>query len=42
MCNLQVLMWLAEVIGHMKGEIVQLKNNPQTEWVCDPHTKVHS
>jgi len=33
-------MWLAEIIGRMKGEDVKLRNNPLTEWVCDPHTKV--
>jgi hypothetical protein len=35
-------MWLAEVLGHMRGEEVQLKDNPATVWSCDPHTKVSS
>lgn len=34
-------MWLAELLGRERGEEVQLKNAPLTQWVCDPHTKVH-
>ncbi|KAF5336700.1 hypothetical protein D9757_015357 [Collybiopsis confluens] len=35
-----VLMWLAEVLGRMRGHPVFLKNNPETEWVCEPHSQV--
>ncbi|KAF5350938.1 hypothetical protein D9757_014387 [Collybiopsis confluens] len=28
-----VLMWLAEVLGRLRGERVILKNNPETDWV---------
>ena len=35
-------MWLAEVFGRMRGEEVQLQNNPATEWQCDPHMEVSS
>lgn len=33
-------MWLAEVLGRMRGEKVQLQNNPATTWRCDPHAIV--
>ena len=33
-------MWLAEVLGHMKGVNVQFRNNSVTNWQCDPHTEV--
>ncbi|KAF5345844.1 hypothetical protein D9757_014063 [Collybiopsis confluens] len=36
-----VLMWLVEVLGHMRGDTICLSNNPQTDWVFDPHSKVH-
>ncbi|KAF5347364.1 hypothetical protein D9757_015169 [Collybiopsis confluens] len=35
-----VLMWLAEVLGRLRGEPVVLKNNPETDWVCEPHSLV--
>ena len=34
-------MWLTEVLGRMRGEVVQLHDNPATPWQCDPHVKVH-
>ncbi|KAF5348219.1 hypothetical protein D9757_015200 [Collybiopsis confluens] len=34
-----VLMWLTEVLGHMRGDPVCLSNNPQTDWVFDPHAE---
>jgi len=33
-------MWLAEVLSGMRGEEVQLRNDPATLWCCDPHTRV--
>ncbi|KAJ3753474.1 hypothetical protein EV360DRAFT_87753 [Lentinula raphanica] len=36
-----VLMWLTEVLGRIIGEPVVLKNNPQTEWDFDPHSKAN-
>lgn len=33
-------MWLAEVLSCMRGEPLQLKNNPNTEWCFDPHAIV--
>ncbi|KAF5347228.1 hypothetical protein D9757_014573 [Collybiopsis confluens] len=36
-----VLMWLTEVLGRLRGEDVRLSRNPGTEWICDPHCKVH-
>ncbi|KAF5374550.1 hypothetical protein D9757_012410 [Collybiopsis confluens] len=36
-----VIMWLTEVLGRVRGEDVCLSNNPGTDWVCDPHSKVH-
>ncbi|KAF5364876.1 hypothetical protein D9757_013038 [Collybiopsis confluens] len=36
-----VLMWLADVLGRMRGEDIMLKNNPNSDWICDPHFKVH-
>ncbi|KAF5343521.1 hypothetical protein D9757_014939 [Collybiopsis confluens] len=44
-----VLMWLTEVLGHLRGEDVDLKNNSQTDWVffqpnsydCGVHTLWH-
>ncbi|KAF5335612.1 hypothetical protein D9757_015360 [Collybiopsis confluens] len=35
-----VLMWLAEVLGRLRGEPVFLKNDPETEWICEPHSQV--
>ncbi|KAF5349741.1 hypothetical protein D9757_014553 [Collybiopsis confluens] len=35
-----VLMWLAEVLGRLRGEPIVLKNDPETEWVCQPHSVV--
>ncbi|KAJ3966095.1 hypothetical protein EV361DRAFT_954398 [Lentinula raphanica] len=35
-----VLMWVTEILSKMRGEPVCLTNNPQTPWVCDPHSKV--
>ncbi|KAF5364863.1 hypothetical protein D9757_012750 [Collybiopsis confluens] len=35
-----VLMWLAEVLGRLRGEPVFLKNDPDTEWICEPHSLV--
>ncbi|KAJ3831224.1 hypothetical protein F5878DRAFT_667781 [Lentinula raphanica] len=35
-----VLMWLAEILGSIRGEDVCLTNNPLTSWRCDPHSKV--
>ncbi|KAJ3739851.1 hypothetical protein EV360DRAFT_76823, partial [Lentinula raphanica] len=35
-----VLMWLTEILASMRGESVCLTNNPQSTWVCDPHSKV--
>ncbi|KAF5377991.1 hypothetical protein D9757_009836 [Collybiopsis confluens] len=35
-----VLMWLTEVLGRLRGEQVMLKNNPETDWVCEPHSMV--
>lgn len=34
-------MWLAELLGRERGEEVQLKNTSSTQWICDPHVKVH-
>ncbi|KAF5362681.1 hypothetical protein D9757_014037 [Collybiopsis confluens] len=34
-----VLMWLTEVLGHMRGDPVCLSDNPQTDWVFDPHAE---
>ncbi|KAF5365024.1 hypothetical protein D9757_011420 [Collybiopsis confluens] len=36
-----VLMWLTDVLGRIRGEDTMLKNNPESDWVCDPHYKVH-
>ncbi|KAF5343283.1 hypothetical protein D9757_015341 [Collybiopsis confluens] len=36
-----VLMWLAEVLGRMRGEPVFLKNDPETEWICEPHSTLY-
>ncbi|KAF5367322.1 hypothetical protein D9757_010090 [Collybiopsis confluens] len=36
-----VLMWLTEVLGRMRGEVVYLNQNGTTDWVFDPHSKVH-
>ena len=33
-------MWLAEVLGRMKGVNVQFRNDSVTNWGCDPHTEV--
>lgn len=33
-------MWLAEVLGSMRGEEVKLKDDLATLWRCDPHTRV--
>jgi len=33
-------MWLAQLMGQLRGEEVRLQDNPLTEWVCDPHTQV--
>ncbi|KAF5360327.1 hypothetical protein D9757_013947 [Collybiopsis confluens] len=35
-----VLMWLTEILGQMRGDTVCLSNNPETDWVFDPHSKV--
>ncbi|KAF5347871.1 hypothetical protein D9757_014942 [Collybiopsis confluens] len=35
-----VLMWLAQVLGHLRGEEVCLSNQAYTEWKCEPHQKV--
>ncbi|KAF5358890.1 hypothetical protein D9757_014503 [Collybiopsis confluens] len=35
-----ILMWLAEFLGRMKGQDVQLRDNPSSEWCFDPHAKV--
>ncbi|KIK50215.1 hypothetical protein GYMLUDRAFT_253165 [Collybiopsis luxurians FD-317 M1] len=35
-----VLMWLTEVLSRLRGETVELSNNPFTAWRCDPHTEV--
>lgn len=34
-------MWLAELLGNERGEQVHLKNASSTQWICDPHVKVH-
>jgi hypothetical protein len=39
---MQVLMWLAEIMGQIRGESVKLQDNQFTDWACDPHTKVKS
>ncbi|KAF5332993.1 hypothetical protein D9757_015438 [Collybiopsis confluens] len=36
-----VLMWLTEVLGHMRGDPVRLSNNPATDWTFDSHSEVH-
>ena len=33
-------MWLAKIMGEIRGEPVKLQDNVFTEWACDPHTKV--
>ncbi|KAJ3765750.1 hypothetical protein FB446DRAFT_794751 [Lentinula raphanica] len=35
-----VLMWLTEILGSIRGESVCLTNNPWSDWICDPHSKV--
>ncbi|KAF5375771.1 hypothetical protein D9757_009016 [Collybiopsis confluens] len=35
-----ILMRLAEILGSIRGEDVQLKDNPSTAWHFDPHAKV--
>ncbi|KAF5378377.1 hypothetical protein D9757_010889 [Collybiopsis confluens] len=35
-----VLMWLTEILGQMRGDTVCLSNNPETDWVFDPHSGV--
>ncbi|KAF5346216.1 hypothetical protein D9757_014048 [Collybiopsis confluens] len=35
-----VLMWFTELLAQRRGEIVQLNNNPHTEWTFDPHCQV--
>lgn len=34
-------MWLTELLGRERGEDIQLKNAPLTQWICNPHVKVH-
>ncbi|THU93034.1 hypothetical protein K435DRAFT_861870 [Dendrothele bispora CBS 962.96] len=34
------LMWVTEVVGSLRGDTVQLANNPCTDWKCRPHVKV--
>ncbi|KAF5339496.1 hypothetical protein D9757_015386 [Collybiopsis confluens] len=34
-----VLMWLTEVLGHMRGDPVRLSNNPATDWTFDSHSE---
>ncbi|KAF5351497.1 hypothetical protein D9757_013246 [Collybiopsis confluens] len=36
-----VLMWLTEVLGRMRDEPVCLNQNGKTDWLFDPHSKVH-
>ncbi|KAF5347875.1 hypothetical protein D9757_013413 [Collybiopsis confluens] len=36
-----ILMWLTEVLGRLRGDDVCLSKNPGTDWICDPHSKVH-
>ncbi|THV02092.1 hypothetical protein K435DRAFT_792885 [Dendrothele bispora CBS 962.96] len=35
------LMWVTEVLGSLRGDTVQLANNPCTDWKCRLHVKVH-
>ncbi|KAJ3968321.1 hypothetical protein EV361DRAFT_870938 [Lentinula raphanica] len=35
-----VLMWLAEILGEIRGETVSLIRNPNRSWICDPHSRV--
>ncbi|KAJ3765990.1 hypothetical protein FB446DRAFT_794523 [Lentinula raphanica] len=35
-----VLMWLTEILGSIRGDSVCLTNNPKSDWICDPHSKV--
>ncbi|KAJ3965270.1 hypothetical protein EV361DRAFT_939665 [Lentinula raphanica] len=35
-----VLMWLTEILANIRGESVCLTNNPNSAWVCDPHSRV--
>ncbi|KAJ3765956.1 hypothetical protein FB446DRAFT_794553 [Lentinula raphanica] len=37
---LLVLMWLAEILGSIRGESVSLLYNPNPSWICDPHSRV--
>ncbi|KAJ3765351.1 hypothetical protein FB446DRAFT_709533 [Lentinula raphanica] len=34
-----VLMWLAEILGEIRGETVSLIRNPNRSWICDPHSR---
>ncbi|THV00394.1 hypothetical protein K435DRAFT_854861 [Dendrothele bispora CBS 962.96] len=34
------LMWVTERLGSFRDEVVQLANNPHTDWKCRPHVKV--
>ncbi|KAF5381821.1 hypothetical protein D9757_008317 [Collybiopsis confluens] len=36
-----VLIWLAEVLSQLRGEVVDFKNNLGGRWSFDPHFKVH-
>ncbi|KAF5344434.1 hypothetical protein D9757_015436 [Collybiopsis confluens] len=36
-----VLMWLTEVLSHMRGVPVRLSNNPGTDWTFDSHSEVY-
>ncbi|KAF5343887.1 hypothetical protein D9757_015253 [Collybiopsis confluens] len=37
-----VLMWLTEVLSHMRGVPVRLSNNPGTDWTFDSHSEIRN